>query len=64
VELNLAGGASLITSFNSKKVAALEKAYDCIRGRKPCRVNPKSGSGMEQAQQITRGAKRREGEKP
>jgi hypothetical protein len=29
------------------KVAALEKVYDYIRGIRPRRVNPKSGTGME-----------------
>jgi hypothetical protein len=29
------------------KVAALERAYGCIRGIRPRRVNPKSGTGME-----------------
>jgi hypothetical protein len=33
-------------------------------GAKPRRANPMSGTGMKQARQAMRGAKRREGEKP
>lgn len=47
MELNLVEGVSLKFSINFMKVVVLEKVYDCIRGIRPCRVNPKSGSGME-----------------
>lgn len=43
--------------------AAFERAYGTAGGAKPRRVNPKSGTGMKQARQVTKGAKRRGGEK-
>lgn len=42
--------------------AALERAYGIAEGAKPRRVNPKSGSRMEQAWLAARGARRREGQ--
>mgnify|MGYP003573991676 CR=1 FL=1 len=44
--------------------AAFERTYGAARGRKPRRAKPKSGTGMKQARQIARGARRREGAKP
>jgi hypothetical protein len=42
---------------------ALETAYGCGRGRKLWRVNPKSGSGMEQGRSARGGSRRQEVEK-
>jgi hypothetical protein len=44
--------------------AVLERAYGVLGGSKPRKVNPRSGTGMKQARQALRGARRREGEKP
>jgi hypothetical protein len=42
---------------------ALETAYGYARGAKLRRVNPKSGTGMKQGQQVRSGWKRQEVEK-
>jgi len=54
----------LILASNRGRVTASERAYGVLGGVKPRRENPKSGTGMKQAQQVARGAKRRRGAKP
>jgi hypothetical protein len=49
---------------NLRRVPAFERTYGVTVGTKPRRENPTSGTGMKQARQVERGAKRREGEKP
>jgi len=61
---NPAGGVRSDDRKNLRRGAAPERVYGGGRGTRPRRVNPKGGTGMEQAQQAARGARRREGEKP
>jgi hypothetical protein len=49
---------------NPTRVATFERTYGATGGTRPRRENPKSGTGMKQARQAERGAKRREGERP
>jgi hypothetical protein len=48
---------------NRVRVKASEKAYGVPGGQRPRRENPMSGSGMKQARQVVRGARRRRVEK-
>jgi hypothetical protein len=60
-------GATVLASSlvsNRVRVTALERAHGVSGGERPRRENPKSGTGMKQAQQVTRGARRRRGAKP
>jgi hypothetical protein len=48
---------------NRMRVTAFREGVRHRGRRKPWRENPKSGTGMKQARQATRGARRRKGEK-
>jgi hypothetical protein len=49
---------------NRVRVTATERAYGVPKGKRPRRENPMSGTGMKQARQVVKGAKRRRGAKP
>jgi hypothetical protein len=48
---------------NRVRVTAFERTYGVPGGEKPRRENPTSGTGMKQARQVVRGARRRRVEK-
>jgi hypothetical protein len=58
------GGRFFGAGWNPRRGPASETAYGVACGKRPRGENPKSGTGMKQAWEVARGARRREGEKP
>jgi hypothetical protein len=61
---NLVGETFISIVVELLRDPAFERTYGTSWVEKPRRVKPMSGTRMEQAWQVARGAKRREGEKP